>query len=397
MRVTLGRAFTAAALLVAAAGLVWMLAPRPLAVETAEVTRGRFVASVDEDGKTRIRERYAVAAPLAGRLTRIRLKAGDRVSGDEVVATIVPSPAPLLDPRSRREAEERLGAAEAALQRAREVVERARAQVEQAGADLLRARALVERGAATAVTLERAECAMRMADRDLRAAEFQRHAAEHERDQARALLARYGNGGDSLAEAWNVIAPVPGVVLRVAQESETIVQPGAAILEVGDPDDLEVVIDVLSTDAVEIRPGAPVAIENWGGREPLAGRVRRVEPAAFTKVSTLGVEEQRVNVLVDIVSARERRAGLGDAYRVDARITVLEREGAIVLPAGALFRRGERWTVFVVADGRAQMRDVALLRRSGRSAAVESGVTPGERVIVYPSDRVTAGTRVETR
>ncbi len=397
MQITLGRAVTALGVLAAAAALVWSVLPQPVPVETATVTKGRFAASIDEDGKTRIRERYVVAAPLAGRLTRIRLKAGDRVGAGEAVATIVPSPAPFLDPRSRREAEERVGTAEATRERTKAVVERAQAQAGQAKTDLERTRTLVERGASTTQALERAELAVRVADRDLRAAEFQDHAAEHELDQARALLVRYGDGAGALPEGWTVTAPVPGVVLKVAQESETIVQPGMPLVEVGDPRDLEIVVDVLSTDAVEIRPGADVVIERWGGQGALSGRVRRVEPAAFTKISTLGVEEQRVNVLVDLMSPPEQWTGLGDGYQVDTRIVVFTQEGATIVPTGALFRRGENWNVFVAKDGRAEGRTIELLRRSGRFAAVATGLAPGERVIVYPSDRIAAGVRVDAR
>lgn len=397
MRITLGRTLAVLGLLAAAALLVWSVMPRPIPVETATVSKGRFIASVDEDGKTRIRERYVMAAPLAGRLTRLQLKVGDRIDAGAAVATILPAPAPLLDPRSRREAEERLGTAEAALERAKALVERARAQSEQADNELARTRTLIERGATTTQALERAELAKRVADRDLRAAEFQLHATEHELDQARALLARYRDGDKAPPERWTLTAPVSGLVLKVAQESETIVQPGTPILEIGDPRDLEVVVDVLSTDAVEIRPGAEVSIENWGGQGPLEGRVRRIEPAAFTKVSTLGVEEQRVNVLVDLVSSPEQWTGLGDAYQVDTRITVFAQENATIVPTGALFRLGESWNLYVVDRGRAQARTVTLQRRSGRLASIAAGVTPGERVIVYPSDRITSGARVEAR
>jgi HlyD family secretion protein len=394
MRLSIGRAITIMLLLGAAAGVAWFLTPQPIPVETAEVSKGRFVATVDEDGKTRVRERYVVAAPLAGRLTRIGLKAGDKVNADDVIATIVPSPAPFLDPRSRREAEERLGAAEAAVERTKASVQRARAQADQADKDLVRTRVLVERGASTVQALERAELAMRVADRDMRAAEFQNHAAEHEVEQARAVLARYSDGTSPL-EGWNVTAPVPGLVLKVAQESETIIQPGAQIMEIGDPHDLEIVVDVLSRDAVEMQPGAEVVIENWGGAGILLGSVRRVEPAAFTKISTLGVEEQRVNVLIDLLTPPGQWAGLGDAYQLDARIAIFARDDAIIVPAGALFRRGESWHVFVVDNGRGETRQVTLLRRSGRSAVVTSGLSPGEQVIVYPSDRVSSGVRVD--
>ena len=383
--------------IVAAAAIVWVVLPRPIPVEVAPVTRGRFVATVDEDGKTRVRDRYVVAAPLSGRLTRIRLKAGDQVSAEDVVATIAPSPASFLDPRSRREAEERLGMAEATIERTKAAVERARAQAEQANNELVRTRTLVDRGATTAQALERAELAMRVADRDLRAAEFANHAAGHELAQAKALLAQYSDMAGTPPETWNVTAPVSGLVLKVDQESETIVQAGAAILEIGDPLDLEIVVDVLSTDAVAIQPGAEVGIDNWGGQGTLEGRVRRIEPAAFTKISTLGVEEQRVNVLVDVTSPPQRWRGLGDAYQVDTRVTVFAQDDAAVVPSGALFRKGDSWKVFVIVSGRAEMRDVSLLRRSGRTAAISAGLSAGEQVIVYPSDRVTSGARVAVR
>jgi HlyD family secretion protein len=383
--------------LAAVAGIVWLLMPKSVPVETVAVAKGRFVASVDEDGKTRVRQRYVVAAPLAGRLTRVRLKAGDPVAAGDAVASILPPPAPLLDPRARREAEERLGAAEAALERAKAVVERARAQTENAKAELDRTRTLTASGASTVQALERAELAQRVADRELRAAEFQNHAAEHELAQATALLGRYRDGVDAPAEPWNVTAPVTGVVLRVAQESATVVQSGAPLLEIGDPRDLEIVTDVLSTDAVEIRPGAEVAIEHWGGAGALAGRVRRIEPAAFTKVSTLGVEEQRVNVLIDVLSPPQQWTGLGDGYRVNTRITVFTQDDIEIIPAGALFRRGDGWSVYVAVEGRAQPRAIELVRRSRGFAAVRSGLTPGERVIVYPSDQIGPGVRVSLK
>lgn len=397
MRITAGRVGLALGALAAVAGIVWLLMPKAVPVETVAVAKGRFVASVDEDGKTRVRQRYVVAAPLAGRLTRVRLKAGDPVAAGDAVASILPPPAPLLDPRARREAEERLGAAEATLERAKAVVERARAQTENAKAELDRTRTLTGSGASTVQALERAELAQRVADRELRAAEFQNHAAEHELAQATALLGRYRDGVDAPAEPWNVTAPVTGVVLRVAQESATVVQSGAPLLEIGDPRDLEIVTDVLSTDAVEIRPGAEVAIEHWGGPGALAGRVRRIEPAAFTKVSTLGVEEQRVNVLIDVLSPTQQWTGLGDGYRVNTRITVFTQDDIEIIPAGALFRRGDGWSVYVAVEGRAQPRAIELIRRSRGFAAVRSGLTPGERVIVYPSDQIGPGVRVELK
>jgi len=397
MRITAGRVGLTLGALAAAAGIAWFLMPRPIPVETVAVTKGRFVASVDEDGKTRIRQRYVVAAPLAGRLTRVTLKAGDKVAADDVVATILPPPAPLLDPRTRREAEERLGTAEAAQARSKATVERAQAQADQAKTDLDRTRTLAASGASTVQARERAELAQRIADRDLRAAEFQDHAAGHELAQAKALLVRYQDGTNAPVEPWNVTAPVSGVVLRVVQESETAVQSGAPLLEIGDPRDLEIVTDVLSTDAVEIHPGADVVIDHWGGPGVLSGRVRRIEPAAFTKVSTLGVEEQRVNVLIDVLSPQEQWTGLGDGYQIDTRITVFTQDDIEIIPAGALFRRGDTWSVYVVEDARAQARTIDLVRRSGRFAAVRKGLAQGERVIVYPSDQISPGLRVSLK
>ncbi len=397
MRVSLGRVLYGLAALVVVALGIWLMMPRAVLVETALVTKGRFTATVDEDGKTRIRERYVVAAPLPGRLTRVRLKAGDVVKADDVVATILPSPTPFLDERSRREAEEKLGGADATRARTKAGVDRAQAQAAQAKTDLDRVRTLAQKGVAAAQALEHAELAMRVAERDLRAAEFLDHAAEHDAAQAKALLAQYRDSGATPPERWDVAAPVSGLVLKVVQESETVVQSGTPILEIGDPQDLEIVIDVLSTDAVEIQPGADVAIEHWGGPGVLQGRVRRVEPAAFTKISTLGVEEQRVNVLVDVISPQKEWAGLGDAYQVDARITVFTADDAMIVPSGALFRSGDTWSVYIAKDGRAELRPVTLLRRSGRVAAISAGVQPGESVIVYPSDQIGPGVRIEAK
>lgn len=397
MRPSPGMTVGALAIAVGLAAAIWAFLPGAEPVDTALVTRGTFVATVDEDGKTRIRERYVIAAPLSGRLSRVRYKAGDRVAAGDAIATILPALAPLLDPRSRREAEERLGAVAAALDGARAGMERARAQAVQARSEVERTQELTTRGAATVQALERTQLAERIADREARAAEFRYHATEHELASARALLARYIGPSQEPGESWTVTSPVSGVVLRVAQESETAVQAGMSILEIGDPRDLEIIVDVLSTDAVEIRQGAKVALTNWGQNVDLEGRVRVVEPAAFTKISTLGVEEQRVNVRIDLVSPYEHWQGLGDGYKVDARIEVFAQDNSTIVPSGALFRRGERWHVFVVEDGRAQLRSVTLTRRAGRLAAVASGLSPGDVVIVYPADRIAGGSRVRPR
>jgi HlyD family secretion protein len=254
---------------------------------------------------------------------------------------------------------------------------------------------LAQRGVSAKQALERAETTARVTERQLSGAEFQSHAAEHAVAQAKALLQRYDQGTTALTEAWSVTAPVSGQVLKVLQESEAIVAPGTPLLAIGDPRALEIVVDVLSPDAVEIKPGADVLIERWGGQEVLDGRVRRVEPSAFTKISTLGVEEQRTNVIIDFASPPEMWAGLGDGYRVEARITKFVRDNATIVPAGSLFRSGDTWNVYVVIDGRAESRAVVVLRQSGRWAAIASGLAAGETVIVYPSDSVRPGVRVQ--
>lgn len=397
MRRHLRRALIATAVLLAlGSGLFLAFRPRPVLVETAQVVRGRFEAVVEEDGRTRVRDRYVVSAPVAGRVLRLVARAGDAVAHGDLLAEILAAPSALLSPRARREAEERVGAAEAMLQQAGILVERAAAQQAQAAADATRVRALHARGAAPLQQLERAELAERTAARDMLAAERRRHAAEHELDQARALLASVDAAEEGGPERHEVRAPVAGRVLRVLQESEAVVATGTPLVELGDPAELEVVVDVLTTEAVGIIPGAPVVFERWGGPAPLEGRVRLVEPGAFTRVSALGVEEQRVWVVIDLVSPRERWVTLGDGFRVDARITVEAAEDAVLVPVSALFRRGAGWAAFVVADGVARERRVEVARRAARSAMISTGLVPGETVVLFPPTALADGTRVSS-
>jgi HlyD family secretion protein len=389
----LRRGLIAAAVLLAAGGAFLAFRPRPVLVETEQVTRGRFEAVVEEDGRTRVRDRYVVSTPVPGRVLRLGVRAGDSVARGDLVAEILAVPVALLAPRLRREAEGRVGAAEAMLQQAGILVERAAAEQVQAAADAARVRALYARGAVPQQQLERAELAERTAARDMLAAERRKHAAEHELDQARAMLV-VTDATENGAERQDVRAPVAGNVLRVLQESEAVVVAGTPLLELGDPADLEVVVDVLTTEAVGIKAGDPVSIERWGGPVPLQGRVRRVEPGAFTRVSALGVEEQRVWVVIDLVGPRESWASLGDGFRVDARITVEAIEDAVLVPVSALFRRGAGWAVFVVTDGVARERQVEVARRAARSAMVSGGVTPGEAVVLFPPSTLRDGSRV---
>jgi HlyD family secretion protein len=387
----------AAALLAALAWAVFR--PAAVPVDVTVVRRGPLEVTVDEEGETRVRDRYVVAAPTTGRLLRIELDEGDALEAGALVARIEPVP---LDPRDRASAEARLEAAEAQRSAAQARVGLARATLEQAGRSTQRSERLHQAGTLSAEDLEQAQLTLTQAQRELDAARESAHAAEHEVEAARAaLLDAYGRqgaggaAGDSgrCAEVpcVEVRAPVGGSVLRVREESERIVTAGTPLVEVGDPDDLEIVVDVLSTDAVRIRPGAEVRIEEWGGPGALSARVRLIEPSAFTKVSALGVEEQRVNVIADLL---EETPGLGDGFRVEARIRVWEAADVLVAPTSALFRSGESWAVFVVEDGVARRRQVDVGERGGTAVEIRARLSEGETVVLHPSDRLRDGARV---
>jgi HlyD family secretion protein len=373
--------------------------PQPVLVEVAEVTRGHFEQTVEDDGKTRVRERYVVSAPLAGKLKRIELKAGDKVDRGVLLALIEPSIPALLDVRTERELTERLGAAEAGKQRSAAAVARAQATLDKSRADLARAHKLAASGFVSPTQVEQAELELKVNVRELEAAQFAEHAAGHDVETARAALlrAREGAAGKPSGRHWEVRSPVAGQVLKVIQESETTVAIGAPLLEIGDPADLEVVVDLLSTDAVQVMPGNAVRLERGGLAEPLEGRVHRVEPAAFTKISALGVEEQRVNVVIDLISPAGKWQSFGDGFRVDARIVVASLDNVITAPVSALFREGDQWAAFVVANGRTAKRIVQLVRRGELEAVIGKGLEPGEKVIVHPGDTVKDGYRVKMR
>lgn len=375
--------------------VAWALRPQPVAVELAAVARGAFEQTVSDDGQTRVRDRFVIAAPLAGQVERIQLEVGDPVKQGEIVAELTPTAPAFLDARTQRELRERIGAAEAQLARARAETLKAQAQRDQARADRDRQIKLSEQGFLSQTALEQSELALRTSERALDAARFAGQAAAHELAQARAALTRYQGGGPAVK--WPVTSPVAGVVLKVMQKSEGPVTLGAPLVEVADPRSLEAVVDVLSQDAVAVRPGMPARLELGQGVQPLAARVRLIEPAAFTKVSALGVEEQRVNVVLDFSEPLDKVQTVGDGFRVDAHIVVYREENALKVPVGALFREGAGWAAFVVDGERAHRRAVKLARRNNFEAMIESGLEPGERVVVYPSDALKDGARVEIR
>ena len=374
------------------------LRPQPTPADFATVERGELVVTVDEEGETRVRDRFLVSAPLAGRVLRIEHEPGDTVFANEtLLATFLPSAPSLLDARTRAEAEGRVKAAEAALERARAEHTRAVAENEFAASEHDRYIELDEIRLISKDQLEAAQMRARTTTETVNSAEFSVRAAEYDLEVARAALFQArGDVGDG-ATAIALRSPIDGVVLRRLRESEAIVPAGEPLLELADPTNLEIVSDLLSTDAVRVGVGDRVLIEQWGGDHALNGRVRRVEPYGFMKISALGVEEQRVNVIIDFEDVREAWQSLGDGYRVEVRVVIWEGDDVLHVPTSSLFRRGEAWAVYAVDAGVATLREVEIGQRTGFEAEILSGLTEGERVIAYPSDQVTDGTAVVER
>jgi HlyD family secretion protein len=342
-----------------------------------------------------VKDRYVISAPVTGSLARIALEVGDPVQEGATVAEVAPLAAPLLDPRARAEAAARLGAALSAEGQARAQVARARAAKEYAGLELARTKRLSTHGALTAHSLDQAAFEARMRDEELGSTLFGLKVATEEVRLARAALGRTSEPG-ALSRHVDVVAPVSGKILRIHHESAGVVQAGAPLLEIGDPAALELVVDVLTTDAVRIRPGTRVVVQGWGG-EPLAGRVHHVEPAAFTRQSALGVDEQRVNVIIGLSDPPARWAALGDGFRVEAQIVVAEVPEALVLPLGAVFRDGKRWAVFRIEGGTARLTPIEIGHRAQGQVEVRNGIGEGAKVVVHPGDRVREGVRVAER
>lgn len=385
-RVTIG--VIAVALLAGTAGA---LRPDRVEVESAAVRVGPLRVTVDAEGKTRVRDRYVVAAPVSGRLERVPLAEGATVNAGDVIARIAPAP---VDEPSARQARARLDAGRALAAEAATRVRLAEATLGQARRDAERARRLAEAGALSPRAVEEAELLARARAEDLAGARAHRAAAAAEVEQARAALL-YAGGELATGGAVVVVrAPTAGRILRLAERSERVIAPGSLIAEVGDTRSIEAVVDVLSSDAARVRPGMPVVLDGWGGEAPVAGHVRLIEPAATTRVSALGVEEQRVNVLVDIPAAP---AALGDGYRVDARIVVWERPAVPTVPASALVRAPAGWAVYAIDAGRARLRPVAIGQLGSAAAEVRGGLTAGERVVLFPSDAIRDGVRVRVR
>jgi HlyD family secretion protein len=379
-----------AVVLIVGSILVVSLQPETYDVDLAYVSRGDLLVTVDEEGETRVRRRFVVASPVAGRVERIELEPGDRVARGRVVARVMPGAPTLLDPRTRAEFGAAVEAAEAALGQARAEYQRATAVLERARSLARRQEELAEAGAISRDEFEANVAALKVAEEERSASQYAVERGEHELRLAQARLAQPSAGGRTA----DVTAPIDGVVLKRFRESEADVPAGEPLLEIGDAGDLEIVSDLLSTDAVRVSPGDRVLIEQWGGTTPLAGRVRRIEPSGFMKVSALGVEEQRVNVIIDFDSSEGSPRALGDGYRVEVRVVVSELNDTLLVPIGALFRNGEAWAVFTIEDEHARLRDVQIGQRNELYAQIVGGLADGDSVIMHPPDVLTDGVRV---
>ena len=406
----------AATVVVVALAVAWAFAPRPVEVELAPVTQGHFETTIDEDGKTRLTDRYVVSAPLAGRLARITLKEGDAVAVDMPLAQLTSVLPAMLDERTLRELRARVESAQDNVSRAGSRIARAQVSLDQAKNEVRRSEQLAQQGFIAPIKVETDRLSTLGAQRELEAAAAERRMAAHELEQTQAALgavrqSAMGASAASGPSSFTVRAPSAGRVLRVLQTSEGAVAIGTSLIEIGDTQRMEIVAELLTTDALVARPGSRVMIERWGGPATLEGRVRNVEPAAFTKVSALGVEEQRVRVLIDITSPQPEWQALGDGYRVSVRIVTLAEDKAVQVPVSAVFplpadaagdthggsAAATRYAVFVADGGRARQVPVVLGARNGSAAWIRSGLAPGEQVIVYPPATVRSGARVAAR
>lgn len=370
--------------------LVLAFRPAALEVDAAPVQRGALQETLEQEGKTRMHDNFVLASPVSGRLKRIEVHAGDRVKAGEIIAAIDPVP---LEPQQRASLESRLSAAQELQREATARVERAQADSVQAKADLDRATKLAAHGVIAREALEKAQTAEKTAAKELDAALFKSKAAAFQVEEARAALLAVSASPPGTKTVY-LRSPVQGRILRLLEQSERVVGPGTPVVSIGYTPRLEIVADFLTIDAVKISAGMPAMIEEWGGSKPVLAKVRLVEPAAFTKISALGVEEQRVNVILDFVSAPEQ---LGDAYRVEVRVIAWESPDVLKIPLSALFRRGDEWNVFLAAGGTASRRAVRIGHRSDLEAEVLDGLREGEQVIAHPSNELTDGSRIRVR
>lgn len=381
--------------LIAAAAVV-SLWPRPQKVQVAMVTSGWMEVAIQQDGVTRIKDRYLVSATVGGKLSRIGLRPGDPIQrGQSIIAVIHPTPPAMLDARQIAQLSANVEAAKRQVELSAARRAQAEAQLRQAESTYGRVKSLRDQEGVSLAELELAEVDYRTKSENLRVANFEFEIRGFEQQQAEVALRHYTDEETNDPLQFEIRAPIDGVVLRVHEESSTVVAPGTPLLEVGNAADLEIVVDVLSTDAVKIQVGNAVILNHWGGEQNLLAEVRRVEPAAFTKVSALGVEEQRVNVIADFREPAAAMARLGDQYRVEARIVVWKENQIIQVPNNALFRLDGQWAVFVVQDQKLKATLVEVGKRNETHAQILAGVEVDQQVVIYPSDLLEDGQAVE--
>lgn len=389
-------------------GLVWFAWPRPVAVDLATATKGRMEVTVDDEGKTRVRHIYTVSAPIAGKVLRIShpfgehglsRHVGDFVTADETVVAVMQPMAPsFIDARSREELQAAVASADAAVKQAEADIRRLQAARDFSRTELQRAQTLARSQSISAQALDKAQFEAESNEAGLISAKAQLEVRQFARTSlaARLIDPTSNTTPTSPACCVQIKAPVTGRILRIIQDSEAVVPAGTALIDIGDPVDLEVVADLLSTDAVQIKVGAPVRIDGWGGA-PMQGRVVRVDPAGFLKISALGIEEQRVHTTIDFVDPPETWSRLGHDYRVVVHVTTWSADEVLTVPVGALFRQGENWAVYAVKDGRAEPVIITIGHRNGRMAEVLTGLSAGDRVILHPSDRIKKGVALAER
>ena len=389
-RQVLGRIVGGAFALAAVTLIIFGFLPKPVPVVVSAATRGPLEVVVEESGRTRIRSPYVLSAPVFGSVSRITLRPGDMVEAEDALAQIAPVASALLDPRSRAEAQGRAGVARANVSRAKATIQRAEAALNYAREQAGRLRTLRSAEGTSQQALDQAEFELRTAEEDYRSARLGQRVAENELALALAA-AEVHSPSEEGSPAIAIHSPISGRVLRVFQQSESVVQPGTPLIEIGDPSSLEIVVDVLTTEAIAIERGAKATIERWGGPRPLSASVRTKEPSAFTTRSALGVEEQRVSVVLDITDPYETWKALSDGYRVEAKIQVGLVEDALRVPASAVFRRGKDWSTFAVVDGHAQETTVEVGVRTPDQVEITKGLEEARDVVLYPSDQVEEG------
>jgi len=390
-----------ALIILGVAGLVYLFfAPQPVAVDLAAVDRGRLEVTVDEEGETQVKDIYRISAPITGKLERVDIEVGDRVLAGQRIARVRPVDPPIRDIRSRLEMSATSKAAGAAVLLAEAQVRQAESNLKFARNDLSRAQTLADKGVISSRAREEAELNLSVKQAEVRKAEAGLELRRREFQSARMRELEPNQMQSQGAEdqcCVAITAPSGGVVLKVLTESEQVVQAGTTLLETGDPHDLEIVVDLLSSDAVGIAPGTSARIEDWGGKGVLDAKVKRVDPAAFTKVSALGIEEQRVNVVLDFVSGPEAWRDLGHAFKVTVRIITSDRDDVLRIPLGALFRHDQDWAVYTKQDGQAKLTPVKLGKFSLTHAEALAGIMQGDLVVMFPSDQISDSIAVKQR